>query len=475
MVKSGDVRNRPWCWAGRSFNCLTLLIILSLELFSGCGTSYVGAHAPGLFAATESMQSERFAFASTRMIAGPLSGEILVTGGITSNNSAIATAELYDPGNGKFTGTNDMTSPRAYHTATALGDGTVLVVGGIDSAGNPLDSAELFNPAMETFSPVSLPNMTLWQHSAVPFCAEHTSDGYLYSTFTEGEGGSACPAGYDVDVLIAGGFTDKAGDVPSSQAAIYDARTQTFTPLSPMPTAVAGAAAVLVPTTTADAAGNAEPDILIIGGTGPGGMSMKTFQLYPLGGLASSPYGGAWLQAPSLGTTTAVSYPTATVLENEPSKPTDLSPCDGVVVIAGGQPMPSGQTTDLFYLYQPGPEGHFGAIIASGAMQEARVHDTATLLGLINNGIPDAGRVLITGGEQNVGGGFSTLSTAETYMPAVLGGKCSLGSFLLTPDAMVTPRWYQSATAFRDGTGRVLIAGGKDAATVQATAEIFTP
>jgi hypothetical protein len=464
-------------WRRRQLRgCAAIFGALWLPLVSGCVRHHHSGALIGTFAATGNMQNERYAFASARMIAGPLSGQILVTGGISANNAAIATASIYEPAKGTFTLTQDMTTARAYQTATALSDGTVLIVGGIDASGNPLNSAEIFNPVTATFNPVAPPNMAVWHHMAVPFCLEHSGTTYLYSMFTTGSGGGVCPAGYDVYVLIAGGFTDKSGRTPSSLATIYDPHTQQFTPVSSMVTPTAGAAAVLFPSTTMDSTGVPEPDILVIGGTGPGGTSLKGLQLYPLGGLALSPYGGTWHTSASFGLTTAVTYATATVLQNEPTKPTDYSPCNGFVVIAGGQPMPSGQTTDFFYLYQPGVEGVFGTIIGNGAMQEARVHHTATLLGLINNSIAGAGRVLIAGGEQNTGGtSFQTLDTAELYKLAVQGGSCRVGSFVLTKGDMTTPRWYHDAVAFRDGTGRVLIAGGSNAGTVLTVAEIFTP
>jgi hypothetical protein len=52
-------------------------------------------------------------------------------------------AELFDPANGLFTPTGDMATPRAYHTATILKDGTVLVTGG-DNGSGPLATAELY-------------------------------------------------------------------------------------------------------------------------------------------------------------------------------------------------------------------------------------------------------------------------------------------------------------------------------------------
>src|SRR5487761_135117 len=460
---------RPFRWAMVS-------VIVLLAGLAGCVKSSISNEsATGSFALTGNMVGERFAFASTRIIAGPLAGKILVTGGITPGNVATPTAELYDPSTGTFTPTGSMTAARAYHTATALSDGTVLVVGGIDGSGAPLNSAELFNPQTSSFSRISPPNIAVWQHVAVPFCAEHSGATYQYSMFATGPGAGSCPPGFNIYVLIAGGFIDGAGKVPTNQATIYNPATQTFNPINPMNIPMAAAAGVLFPSTTMGTGGIPEPDIVIIGGTGPGGASLGTMSLYPLGGLASSPYVGAW-QISSFGLPLPVSYPTATVLENEPTAPTGLSPCDGFVMIAGGLASSTRATSNLFYLYKPGPEGAFGAISGRGIMQEARVHHSATLLGLENNAITNAGSVLVAGGEQDTGSGSSTaLNTAELYTPAVSGGDCVAGSFALTHGVMTVPRSFAAAAAFRDGAGRVLIAGGTNASQALSSAEIFTP
>jgi N-acetylneuraminic acid mutarotase len=78
-------------------------------------------------------------------------GTVLVAGGVTAHaclprntcTTYLAAAELFDPANGSFTLTGEMTTPRAYHTATILKDGTVLVTGG-DNRGGPLATAELY-------------------------------------------------------------------------------------------------------------------------------------------------------------------------------------------------------------------------------------------------------------------------------------------------------------------------------------------
>jgi WD40 repeat protein len=75
-------------------------------------------------------------------------GTVLVTGGLDSNNQALASAELFDPTTDTFTPTTGaMETIRSGHTATLLSDGTVLVAGG--SGGT---TAELYDPTTGTFT-----------------------------------------------------------------------------------------------------------------------------------------------------------------------------------------------------------------------------------------------------------------------------------------------------------------------------------
>ena len=77
------------------------------------------------------------------------SGKILIAGGFSNNGSpALNTAEIYDPGNGTFVATdNNMTDPRAFHTATLLANGKVLLDSGLtDNTGNLSTTADLFDP-----------------------------------------------------------------------------------------------------------------------------------------------------------------------------------------------------------------------------------------------------------------------------------------------------------------------------------------
>lgn len=82
-------------------------------------------------------------------------GKILIAGGAKIQSSAsrgkvhttttpLATAELFDSQTGAFSPTVSLTTPRAWHTATLLGNGEVLLTGGVDAPGNVLATAELY-------------------------------------------------------------------------------------------------------------------------------------------------------------------------------------------------------------------------------------------------------------------------------------------------------------------------------------------
>jgi Galactose oxidase, central domain/Kelch motif len=83
----------------------------------------------GSWTPTGSMGSARSGHTATLL----RNGKVLVAGGSNDNDTLsyrLASAELYDPGTGRWTPTHDMTEVRQSHTATLLLDGRVLVVGG---------------------------------------------------------------------------------------------------------------------------------------------------------------------------------------------------------------------------------------------------------------------------------------------------------------------------------------------------------
>jgi hypothetical protein len=116
---------------------------------------------------------------------GPLAGDILVTGGLSTignlAGSSLNSAELYDPVAGKWTTiATPMDSPRALHSMTLLtsgpAEGQVLVLGGVVLQGNgglknlirnSVASAELFDPAEGSFSKAGSMNGPRSAHSAI--------------------------------------------------------------------------------------------------------------------------------------------------------------------------------------------------------------------------------------------------------------------------------------------------------------------
>src|SRR5439155_1372440 len=77
-------------------------------------------------------------------------GMVLVAGGLDSNFSVLASAELYDPATGTWTATGSLNTARTSHTATLMSNGTVLIAGGRSI--EALASAELYDPATGTWT-----------------------------------------------------------------------------------------------------------------------------------------------------------------------------------------------------------------------------------------------------------------------------------------------------------------------------------
>jgi len=109
--------------------------------FPGLASAEVYDAQTGVWTPTGSMSSPRF-FHSATALRG---GDVLAAGGEDMDVSVLDSAERYDPKTGLWSATGDLTTLRATHTATLLRDGRVLVTGGF-FIGTALASAELYLP-----------------------------------------------------------------------------------------------------------------------------------------------------------------------------------------------------------------------------------------------------------------------------------------------------------------------------------------
>jgi hypothetical protein len=187
-------------------------------------------------------------------------GTVLLAGGLDNAATKILqAAEIYSPTTRSFqivAGT--MISPRAYHTATLLPDGTVLLAGGQNSTNNipETNTAELFVPPSQSFVAVSttLP-AAVYDHSAVLLA--------------------------NGDVLISGGASIN-GTVDVANAAVYNFAQRAFAPVGSMLNARAGHTSTLLQ----------DGQVLIAGGAGNGGNTAVTAtELFDPGTLTFSQQG----------------------------------------------------------------------------------------------------------------------------------------------------------------------------------------
>lgn len=181
---------------------LPVFVLLIALLLFGCeGTPEVGELLPtGVLTSTGRLNTPRADHRATLLA----DGRVFITGGMTREEKALASAELYHPATGTFELTDPMSVPRTAHTATLLPDGRVLIVGGGDGK-NSHSSAELYDPATGTFTPTGSLNAPRAAHTA-----------------------TLLPNG---QVLITGGANPQQ---VLATAELYDPATGQFNPTGPM-------------------------------------------------------------------------------------------------------------------------------------------------------------------------------------------------------------------------------------------------
>jgi hypothetical protein len=209
------------------------------------------------FQTVGSMSAARRGAAATYISTGPLTGFVLITGGIGSDGVSLNTAELYNPTTGTFQPSGTMTAARSFHTSDLMTEGPlagdVLLTGGYDSAGNTLSSAEIYNAATGVFQSVGGMFSARVYHSSLAFTFAGTSY-----------------------VLVAGGLSSTGTAI--NKIEVFDPATETFSSGGTMK----AARQLFTATSLADPASASTSttlNVLFTGGIGSGGSPLSSSEI----------------------------------------------------------------------------------------------------------------------------------------------------------------------------------------------------
>ncbi len=495
----GLMTSKRVCHTSTLLNSGKVLVVGGYSGSSELASAELYDPSTGLFTATGSLHSTRLNHTATLLP----NGLVLVAGG-QSTGEALATAELYNPATGVWTITGSLKAARSYPTATPLRDGTVLLAGGNSFAAPPffsqgaspsgaLFSAELYDPGTGKWTLTASLHVARYVHTASPLpngkvlvvgglsqsgYSTPTSNAELYDPVakTWTSTGSLAFASFDHaltllpngQVLLAGGNSSTSGvlaraelynpttgkwsatgkmtrqrSVPTATvlpngqvllagggvvsgslagAELYDIGTGTWAATAPMSQARSGQSATLL----------ANGDVLELGGIN--------------GALETGIRDTAELYSSALGNVALA----ATFSTSSHNSGAVLLP-NGKVLYAGG-----GSTTKAVstaQLYDPSS----GKLTITGRMAVPRIGHTTTLL-------PN-GKVLVTGGRGSSYFPFYQTNSCELYDP-------STGSWRATAPLSAAKYWH-SATLLADG--RVLVSGGNDGQHALSTCEIYNP
>lgn len=385
-MKSRYARN-VWGWF------LFPLVVFPLYCFNESSTA---APPPKASSVTEVavMHAARASHTSTLLP----SGKVLIAGGFAGSgteNNPYPSTELYDPRTGRFEPAGKMTVGRSGHTATLLKNGKVLIVGGWTGQSAARRTAEIYDPTSGKFAPTGnmvmeragstatlLPDGRVLVTGGVDRTENALASAELYdpatATFTitgsmsEPRGAHTATALKSGKVLVVGGGS---GHYPSQtvyrSAELYDPATGTFSATGQMTAARHKHAAVLLPS----------GKVLVVGGSDNRDWhgEYASTEIY-------DPASGAFSASGSMDTA-RFKLPYAVVVLD-----------DGKVLIAGG-----GSFAEVY----DEARGTFSHV--PGSLGDARFFASATSL-------PD-GKVLITGGYADSGGGLPATSNAWIYQP----------------------------------------------------------
>ena len=341
-------------------------------------------------------------------------GRVLAAGGRLSQQSdPLVDAELYDPVAGVWRPTGSMATARFGHTASLLADGRVLVAGGYSSTTTLLDSAEVFDPVTGRWAAAA----GLPEGRGV----------HIARTLTGPNCGAHCGK-----VLVAGGRGPISTETLNSSL-LYDPRANTWSPTGDLNQGRYITQASVLP----------DGRVFTAGGFFQGGGQLDTAEIY-------DPQTGQWLN--TLGR-----------LNVARARPTVTDLGDGTVLVTGGFAAGTVTATEifdartgLFRLVDDAPTGRWNA--TSTRLPNGRVFTVAGGIGgPIAEILDPATATWRSGGRSVVPRGNSLGVTAPGNSAVLLSSR--------------TDRFEADPGVCGDNCGKVLIVGNSD----DPTTELYTP